>query len=255
MNGIRNKMDDLLQEITDQIEEYLRTQQINGVRYILPQADVEQVIISNRDKKKAKAQQPPVKSKVVVAPVDPVKELRSMANDLSKCQKCIHLAQSRSNVIFGEGNPRAQIMFIGEAPGADEDRQGRPFVGKAGQLLTKMLAAVGIDRNDVYIANILKCRPPGNRNPDQTEVEHCIGYLYRQIELIAPKLICTLGSVATQSLLDVKEGITRIRGKQFDFKGCTLVPTFHPSYLLRSTHMKREAWMDMLLIKKIITEI
>ena len=126
---------------------------------------------------------------------------------------------------------------------------------RQGQLLTKMLASVGIDRNEVYIANILKCRPPGNRNPDQSEVDQCIGYLHRQIELISPKLICTLGGVATQSLLDVKDGITRIRGKQFDFKGCTLVPTFHPSYLLRSTHMKREAWMDMLLIKKIITEV
>ncbi|MDX9702723.1 MAG: uracil-DNA glycosylase [Candidatus Auribacterota bacterium] len=247
-------MDNILLEITDQIEAHLRFQQKNGARYILPQADVEQLIITKRSERKKEIS----KDKPLVffqKAKDPAKELRSFACDVKSCKRCEHLAATRSHVVFGEGNPHADLMLIGEAPGAEEDKLGRPFVGKAGQLLTKIIAAAGFSRSDVYIANIIKCRPPENRNPNTDEIDQCIGYLHRQIDIVSPKVICTLGSVATQSLLNITEPISRVRGTQLEFRGCVLIPTFHPSYLLRSPQMKREAWQDILLVKKVISKL
>lgn len=173
--------------------------------------------------------------------------LEKIRADLGDCQRC-KLWKTRTNIVFGEGNAKADLMFIGEAPGADEDASGRPFVGRAGQLLTKMIEAINFKREDVYIANILKSRPPDNRNPEADETKSCIPFLFRQIAVIRPKLIVTLGNPATQGLLETKVGITKLRGEFQDyprFPGIKVLPTFHPAYLLRSPDKKREAWEDL----------
>jgi DNA polymerase len=173
--------------------------------------------------------------------------LDDIRRDMGDCRRC-KLWSTRTNLVFGEGNPKAELMFIGEGPGADEDASGRPFVGRAGQLLTKMIEAIDLKREDVYIANVVKSRPPGNRAPERDEVEACIPYLFRQIAAIKPKLIVALGNPAMQSLLDTKVGITRMRGQFQPFPriaGIQVLPTFHPAYLLRSPDKKREAWEDL----------
>ncbi len=173
--------------------------------------------------------------------------LEDIRRDLGDCHRC-KLWSTRTNIVFGEGNPNAELMFVGEAPGADEDASGRPFVGRAGQLLTKMIEAIDLKREDVYIANTLKSRPPGNRNPEPDETKACIPFAFRQIAAIRPKLIVTLGNPATQGLLETKVGITRIRGTFQDYprdSAIKVLPTFHPAYLLRSPDKKREAWEDM----------
>jgi DNA polymerase len=172
------------------------------------------------------------------------------------CVKCPHLAASRKNVVFGVGNIDAQLMFVGEAPGADEDAQGEPFVGAAGQLLTKIISATGLSRSDVYIANILKCRPDtpgqssGNRKPTPEEMATCIPYLHEQIDLIQPKVLVALGGVAVEGLLGKNLGITKLRGSWQTYRGIPLMPTFHPSYLLRNQAIseKRKVWEDMLAV-------
>lgn len=173
--------------------------------------------------------------------------LEAIRREVEGCQLC-KLWTTRANTVFGEGNPQAQIMFIGEAPGADEDATGRPFVGRAGQLLTKMIEAIELKREDVYIANVLKSRPPGNRNPEADEVKACIPFLFRQIAVIRPKIVVALGNPATQSLLETKVGITKLRGEFQPYPrlpGIWVLPTFHPAYLLRSPDKKREAWEDL----------
>jgi DNA polymerase len=180
-------------------------------------------------------------------------ELRQRA---SVCVKCAHLASSRKNVVFGVGSIDAQLMFVGEAPGADEDQQGEPFVGKAGQLLTKIIQAMGVQRGDVYIANILKCRPDtpgqsaGNRKPTTEEMKTCIPYLHEQIDLIRPKVLVALGGTAVEGLLGETVGITKLRGNWQTYRGIPLMPTFHPSYLLRNQAPtdKRRVWEDMLQV-------
>jgi DNA polymerase len=155
------------------------------------------------------------------------------------------LARGRKNVVFGVGNPRAELLFIGEAPGADEDEQGEPFVGRAGQLLTKIIEAMGFQREEVYIANVLKCRPPNNRVPEPGEVANCLPYLLAQIDAIQPKVMVALGATAVRSLLDVQLGITKMRGNWYTFHNIPIMPTFHPAYLLRNPAAKREVWEDM----------
>jgi len=156
--------------------------------------------------------------------------------------------------VFGVGNPDAQLMFVGEAPGADEDEQGEPFVGRAGQLLTKIVEAIGLTRRDVYIANVIKCRPPSNRNPEPDEVEQCQPFLFRQIDAVSPKVIVSLGKFATQSLLATADPITRIRGREYTYRSAILIPTYHPAYLLRNPSAKREVWEDMKRVRAILTE-
>jgi len=163
---------------------------------------------------------------------------------LGACQRC-PLHATRNTIVFGEGNPHAPLVFVGEAPGADEDRLGRPFVGKAGQLLTKIIEAMGLTREDVYICNVLKCRPPGNRTPLPEEVESCRGFLEQQLEVIKPEVICALGSSATRALLKTEAPITALRGKYFEYRGIPCVPTYHPAYLLRNPAAKRYVWEDM----------
>lgn len=163
------------------------------------------------------------------------------------CTKC-RLGRVRTRAVFGEGNPKAELLFVGEAPGFDEDREGRPFVGKAGQLLTKIIQAMGLGREDVFIANCLKCRPPQNRNPLPDEIASCRPYLAAQIEHIKPKIICALGKFAAQTLLETDAPISRLRGRFHEFKGMKIMPTFHPAYLLRNPADKKLAWEDIQLI-------
>jgi uracil-DNA glycosylase family 4 len=161
------------------------------------------------------------------------------------CVLCRELSGCRHSVVFGVGNPHAELMFVGEAPGADEDAQGEPFVGRAGQLLTKIIQAMGYRREDVYISNVLKCRPPENRTPLPDEVKNCLPYLLSQIELIQPKVIVALGATAVRALLEVQLGITKMRGHWYTFKDIPIMPTFHPAYLLRNPPAKKEVWEDM----------
>lgn len=168
------------------------------------------------------------------------------------CTKC-GLAASRRSVVFGEGSEAARVVFVGEAPGEEEDRQGRPFVGRAGKLLDKMIESIGLRRQDVYICNVLKCRPPGNRDPEPAEVEACKDYLTAQLEAINPLLICTLGKHAYNTLLGVDARITKIRGRLTDYKGITLLPTYHPSFLLRNQGAMGDAYEDMQKVKSLLS--
>jgi DNA polymerase len=173
--------------------------------------------------------------------------LRSIRDEIGDCRRC-KLAAGRTQVVFGVGSPRAEVMFVGEGPGADEDRQGEPFVGKAGQLLTKMIEAMGYGREDVYIANVVKCRPPGNRNPEPDEIDACEPFLRAQIAAVGPKVVVALGKFAAQTLLRETTPISRLRGRWFEYGGAKLMPTFHPAYLLRSPEEKKKAWEDLKVV-------
>jgi len=168
------------------------------------------------------------------------------------CRRCKLHGLGRRQVVFGVGNPEADLMFVGEAPGADEDLQGEPFVGRAGQLLTKIIEAIGLRREDVYIANVIKCRPPGNRNPEPDEVEQCEPFLFRQIDVVKPKVVVALGKFAAQSLLRSLEPITRLRGREFKYRDAILMPTYHPAYLLRNPSAKGDVWADMKRVRSIL---
>jgi uracil-DNA glycosylase len=178
--------------------------------------------------------------------------LAAIRADIGDCTRCKLHTLGRQQIVFGVGNPDADLMFVGEAPGADEDIQGIPFVGRAGQLLTKIIEAIDLKRDDVYIANVIKCRPPGNRNPEPDEIAQCEPFLFRQIDSIKPKVIVTLGKFAAQTLLRTEDPISRIRGRVFDYRGAKLVPTFHPAYLLRNPSSKREVWEDMKLVRNLL---
>lgn len=168
------------------------------------------------------------------------------------CSRCKLHRLGRKQVVFGVGNPNADLMFVGEAPGADEDVQGIPFVGRAGQLLTKMIAAIDLSRDDVYIANVIKCRPPENRNPEPDEVETCEPFLFQQIDAIRPKVIVALGKFAAQTLLRTQDPISRLRGRVYDFRDAKLIPSFHPAYLLRNPSAKRDAWDDLKKVRDLL---
>lgn len=167
-----------------------------------------------------------------------------LTEDLQNCTRC-KLCQNRNTIVIGEGHTQASLVFVGEGPGEQEDLQGRPFVGKAGQLLDRMITAISLKREDVYICNIVKCRPPGNRNPESDEIASCNPFLLRQLELIRPQVIVALGKFAAQTLLQTETPITRLRGQFHSFRGTPLMPTFHPAYLLRNPEAKRDAWEDL----------
>jgi uracil-DNA glycosylase family 4 len=173
--------------------------------------------------------------------------LESIRESIGDCRRC-RLSEGRKTIVFGQGNPRARLMFVGEAPGADEDEQGLAFVGKAGQLLTQIVKAMGFSRDDIFIANVIKCRPPQNRNPEADEIMSCEPFLHRQIEAISPKVIVALGKFAGQWLLRTAEPISRIRGRLGSYKGIAVMPTYHPAYLLRNPGAKREVWDDMKVV-------
>jgi len=187
------------------------------------------------------------------APATPARHetLEEIRADLGECVRC-RLSEKRTTIVFGVGNPKAELMFIGEGPGHEEDRQGIPFVGAAGQLLTKIIQAIDLTREQVYIANVVKCRPPNNREPEPDEAEACRPFLDRQIDAVRPKVICALGRVSALNLLRTDEGITRLRGRIFSYRGAKLVPTYHPAFLLRNPGKKRECWDDMKLIKRLL---
>ena len=193
---------------------------------------------------------------------DPVKALKIIREDLGDCTRCVLHKQGRKQIVFGVGNPKAELMFVGEGPGADEDAQGEPFVGRAGQLLNNMIKAMGIVREQVYIANIVKCRPPGNRTPERDECATCSPFLMRQIAVIKPKVIVALGAVAAKTLLAMSASMMQLRGRFYDFRpagmgsndpnwdGCKLAVTYHPAFLLRDPRQKGEAWKDLQMVMK-----
>jgi DNA polymerase len=183
----------------------------------------------------------------------PADALAALRADIGPaCTRCKLHTLGRQQVVFGVGNPNADLMFVGEAPGADEDVQGIPFVGRAGQLLTKIIEAIELKRDDVYIANVIKCRPPQNRNPEQDEVDTCEPFLFQQVDAIRPKVIVALGSFAARALLRTAEPISRLRGRVFEYRGAKLIPTFHPAYLLRNPSSKREVWEDMKRVRSLL---
>ncbi len=185
------------------------------------------------------------KSAAKTASTDTLEIIRA---EVAACTACEELACTRKQTVFGVGNPHARLCFLGEAPGADEDAQGEPFVGRAGQLLTKIIEACTLSREEVYILNVLKCRPPGNRNPLPHEVANCRGFLDRQLALIQPEYICCLGTIAAQTLLETDTPIGRLRGKFVDYKGIPVMCTYHPAYLLRNPSAKKDVWEDMKIL-------
>jgi uracil-DNA glycosylase family 4 len=192
---------------------------------------------------------PAVTDSLLLVIQDKPAALKAIREDLGDCTRC-RLHQGRKNLVFGVGNMNADIMFVGEGPGADEDAQGEPFVGRAGQLLNNMISAMGIQRADVYIANVVKCRPPGNRTPEKDECDTCSPFLMRQIEVIRPKVIVALGAVAAKNLLAINDSMANLRGRWYDFKGSKLAVTYHPAYLLRDPRQKKETWKDLQMVMK-----
>jgi DNA polymerase len=178
-------------------------------------------------------------------------QLAALAAEVRACQRC-PLYQTATQAVFSDGTPQARLVFVGEAPGRDEDLQGVPFVGAAGQLLTKMIGAMGLKREEVYICNVLKHRPPGNRTPLPEELEACQPFLEAQLSLMAPQVICTLGAVATKALLGPYAAITKVRGQIRDYRGIPVVPTFHPAYLLRNPPAKKDTWADLQVVMKVL---
>ena len=177
--------------------------------------------------------------------------LEMLREELGECTRC-GLASGRKSIVFGVGDPAARVVFVGEAPGRDEDLQGEPFVGKAGHLLTRIIFAMGMERDQVYICNVIKCRPPDNRDPQPDEIAMCQPFLLKQLQIIKPEAICALGSFAARTLLDSDAAISRLRGRFHDFNGIPLMPTFHPSYLLRNPQAKREVWEDIQQIMELL---
>lgn len=199
---------------------------------------------------------PPVGVPAAVVKVAAVRAARDtlpvIRGDIGECTRCKLHTLGRRQIVFGVGNPAADLMFVGEAPGADEDIQGEPFVGRAGQLLTRIIESIGLRRDDVYIANVIKCRPPGNRNPEPDEVAQCEPFLFRQIDGIGPRVVVALGKFAAQSLLKTTEPITKLRGREFAYRDAILMPTYHPAYLLRYPSAKRDVWEDMKRVRTLL---
>lgn len=240
-------------ELSKEIKQVLTDVQ----RYLMQQEDLFGNLVTVEAKARARLSQP----------VDPVNLLRAinetwvqsqslgeLDREICTCVKC-PLGHTRTKFVFGVGDPHADIMCIGEAPGADEDAQGEPFVGRAGQLLNKILEAIGFKREDVYICNLLKCRPPGNRDPESSEVETCTPYLWKQIELIRPKIILALGRLPGQFLLKTNDGLSKLRGKVHDLHGIKLIVTYHPAALLRNPGWKRPTWEDVQMLRRLYDEM
>jgi len=260
------------EELLDATIRHLESLKANGVRQVAVSSETLRALSqpaksfqrSVSSVQAASSPPEPVKRDAPAAPaappstLDPAKAaaFAALRERVLACVKCAHLASSRKNVVFGVGNPDAQLMFVGEAPGADEDAQGEPFVGRAGELLTKIIQATGLQRGDVYIANILKCRPDtpgqasGNRKPTSDEMATCIPFLHEQIDLIKPRVLVALGATAVEGLLGKTVGITRLRGQWHEYRGIPLMPTYHPAYLLRNQAIseKRKVWEDMMAV-------
>lgn len=239
--------DDTLHDVVIELRRHLAWQESDGTRSLLKDPAV---------LPPPKPLAAPVTASGAGAPVlagrastGPVQTLDEIRRELGDCKRC-KLCNARTNIVFGSGNPKAELVFVGEAPGQDEDLQGVPFVGKAGQLLTKMIEAMKFSRDDVYICNVNKCRPPMNRNPEPDEIAACEPFLKAQLRAIQPKVIVALGKFAAQTLLRDATAITRLRGQWREYEGIPLMPTFHPAYLLRSPNEKKSAWLDLQEVMK-----
>lgn len=245
-------MDEIQQEFLDivtQVRTHLEYQRALGVRVVeAVAASPAAIAVPPVVEPIAKVQEEPETQK----PAAPAGGLTAVRDELGDCTRC-KLCKGRKTIVFGEGDPEAVLVFVGEGPGQEEDQQGRPFVGAAGQLLTDIIVkGMKLNREDVYICNIVKCRPPGNRNPEPDEIEACEPFLIKQLQAIRPKMIVALGNVAVKTLLKTKEGITKLRGTWKTYQGIPLMPTFHPAYLLRNPSDKKLVWED---IKKVLAEM
>ncbi len=246
--------DEGLPEIVTELRRHLAWQESDGTRVLYrdptvavakappPVAARAPAVVTN-------APTPAVPVAAVSPATGPVQTLDEIRRELGDCKRC-KLCNGRTNIVFGSGNPKAELVFVGEAPGQDEDLQGVPFVGKAGQLLTKMNEAMKFSRDDVYICNVAKCRPPNNRNPEPDEIAACEPFLKAQLRALQPKIIVALGKFAAQTLLRDSTPITRLRGQWRQYEGVPLMPTFHPAYLLRSPNEKKLAWLDLQEVMK-----
>jgi len=238
----------------DQVSEHLRFARELGVAGVSRDPVWRERAVETAPIQAPPADVRPAEVRPVTIALTPVEALAAIRADIGDCTRCKLHTLGRTQVVFGVGNPAADLMFVGEAPGRDEDQQGFPFVGRAGQLLTKIIEAIALKREDVYIANVIKCRPPENRNPEPDEVETCEPFLFRQIDVIKPKVIVALGKFGAQTLLRTLDPISRLRGRVFEYRGAKLIPTFHPAYLLRNPSSKREVWEDMKLVRKLLAE-
>jgi DNA polymerase len=225
------------------IHDFYRQPVEEGVELVLPRAA--DVVLETVP---MKTQIPPSLPPVIG---DKPSALKLIREDIGECTRC-RLHKGRTNLVFGVGNVNADLMFVGEGPGADEDAKGEPFVGRAGQLLNNMISAMGIKREDVYIANVVKCRPPSNRTPEKDECDTCSPFLMRQIDIIQPKVIVALGAVAAKNLLAVNDSMANLRGRWYDFRDSKLLVTYHPAYLLRDPRQKKEAWKDLQMVMKFL---
>jgi uracil-DNA glycosylase family 4 len=252
--------DSLIDQIKNRLE-YYRELGVEGISLPpvarVPRADVETGTVLSRDKLSSP-------EKIDTYPIAEARSLslfeknlsessvedslEKIREDIGDCQRC-KLCSTRTHIVFGSGDPKAKLVFVGEAPGADEDAQGLPFVGRAGQLLTRILESIGLSRQDVYICNVIKCRPPENRFPEKDEIASCSPFLLRQLEAIRPKVICCLGAAAAQTILKRKSSVGWMRGRFQDYRGAKLIVTYHPAYLLRNPDAKRDVWEDMKKIK------
>ena len=210
--------------------------------------------LESRESAEPKAHSPEPKAPSPQPRAQGPESLAAIREDIGDCVRCKLCQLGRRQIVFGVGNPNADLMFVGEAPGRDEDIQGIPFVGRAGQKLTQIIEAIGLKREDVYIANVIKCRPPENRNPEPDEVEQCEPFLFRQVDTIKPKVIVALGTFAAKSLLKSTDSISRLRGRVYDYRGAKLVPTFHPAFLLRNPSCRREVWEDMKKVRALLND-
>ena len=249
-----------------QIRDHLKLYNDLGVRWVRAAEKIDRPVAGARKTRVPPPSQPagasgpaartkkpdPLPAKIDSGPA--AEDLEVIRVDLKNCKLC-KLSPTRKNIVFGSGNPNADLMFVGEAPGADEDEQGLPFVGRAGQLLTKIIEAIDMRREEVFICNILKCRPPGNRNPETDEIAACEQFLFRQIASVKPKVICALGAFSAQTLLRTNDPISRLRGHLVDYRGVKLMATFHPAYLLRNPYEKRKVWEDVQAIRDYIASL
>lgn len=270
MDGEKKKLDRIQRTLLQGLESLQRSGVTHLVRRALPVADdpsssqgAQAAGVAARSKKAAAkatlaprqlpltASPSPVASDSTSSLEDPIAALAAIQRDVAACRRCEHLACTRTQTVFGVGNPRTRLCFFGEAPGADEDRKGEPFVGRAGQLLTDIIRkGMGLQRSDVYIMNVLKCRPPENRTPTDEEIANCREYFERQFEVLQPEFICCLGATAARALLETKQSLGRLRGQWFNYRGSRVMVTYHPSYLLRNPAAKKDTWEDIQMLMR-----
>jgi DNA polymerase len=250
-----------LKEIINDLKNYMEFQESMGVKSVHAEKAVTQDSPPVVSEKKERGTEPMPKTTTAIdqdiitieGPADlfdaKVMTLEEIREEIGECTRC-RLHEGRTNLVFGEGNPRARLVFVGEGPGRDEDMQGKPFVGRSGQLLTKIIQAMGLKREDVYICNVVKCRPPNNRTPEQSEMDTCEQFLFKQIRFIKPEVIVCLGATAAKSILKTKDSLGSLRGKFHMYSGSKLMVTYHPAALLRNPHFKKPAWEDMQVVMK-----